>query len=274
MRKGTQEMVEQNKRVYSRREIVNVYNRSRRELTAAEQICLEIVPPGDRFSILDIGIGTGRTTEPLAKMFKSYVGIDYSAEMVRVARAYSPRNDLRVMDARKLQFDRHFDCVMFSFNGIDYVDYADRQIILAEVSRNLRVGGYFIYSTHNIHYSRVPGYLNNRWTTEIWLSPLHLLLTPWRQVQRLINRTRNFSRQSAGVIPGVAYVNDPGESFDLITTYVDIALELQQLARHGFTALQTVGSRKQSPQYDGADPWVYIAAQKQTEGLPASLFKT
>lgn len=266
-------MVEQNKHVYSRRGIVNGYNRSKRELTAAERICLDIIPPGDRLSILDIGIGTGRTTEPLAKMFKNYVGIDYSAEMVRVARAFSPHNDLRVMDARKLQFDRHFDCVMFSFNGIDYVDYADRQIILAEVSRNLRVGGYFIYSTHNIHYSRVPGYLNSRWPKELWLPPLHLWLTPWRQAQRFINRTKNFSRQSVGVIPGVAYVNDPGESFDLITTYVDIALEAQQLARHGLKVLRTVGSRKHVPQYDGADPWVYIAAQKQTEAPPVSPFE-
>ena len=33
------------------------------------------------------------------------------------------------MDSRRLEFTQQFDCVMFSFNGIDYVNYSERQSI-------------------------------------------------------------------------------------------------------------------------------------------------
>jgi len=96
-------------------------------LTAPEQYCLDLVPVPRRHSILDIGVGAGRTTVQLSKMFEKYVGIDCSDNMIAAARTFFPGADLRIMDARRLDFSEPFDCVMFSFNGIDYVDYAERQ---------------------------------------------------------------------------------------------------------------------------------------------------
>src|SRR5580765_1477335 len=52
--------------------------------------------------ILDIGIGGGRTTAPLLKLTRSYVGIDFSKEMILAAKQKNPGADLLVCDARDL----------------------------------------------------------------------------------------------------------------------------------------------------------------------------
>jgi ubiquinone/menaquinone biosynthesis C-methylase UbiE len=53
-------------------------------------------------AILDIGIGTGRTTRHLLNISKNYIGIDYSHTMVCVARHAFPGVRLLHMDARDL----------------------------------------------------------------------------------------------------------------------------------------------------------------------------
>ena len=46
--------------------------------------------------ILDLGIGAGRTTGHLLAIAGSYVGVDYSAQLVAAARERFPEADLRV----------------------------------------------------------------------------------------------------------------------------------------------------------------------------------
>ena len=53
--------------------------------------------------ILDIGIGTGRTTPLLRLLTDDYVGIDYAANMVKAAKSAFPGVDLRVGDVRDLR---------------------------------------------------------------------------------------------------------------------------------------------------------------------------
>jgi trans-aconitate methyltransferase len=59
-------------------------------LTVPEKYCLDLVPLSRRRSIVDIGIGAGRTTGPLSEMFEQYVGIDYSPEMIQAAKSGFP----------------------------------------------------------------------------------------------------------------------------------------------------------------------------------------
>lgn len=251
----------QNKSSYRKGRIVRGYRKIGAGLTIRERACFDVVPASDRGSILDIGIGAGRTTGPIAEMFKNYVGIDYSPEMIEAARLQYPGKDLRVMDARKLDLDEQFDCVMFSFNGIDCVDYADRQLILRQVIRKLRRGGYFIYSTHKLDYPRVAVWMNCFWVKEL-LVKRRQLLRHWNQFCVIFNRYRNFGRQTIDKSLGIAYVNDPGLYFATITTYVDMAKELEMLRRYGFRTLITIGNTNETPGYDSNDNWVYIAAQK------------
>lgn len=99
--------------------------------------------------VLDIGVGAGRTTDLLEDMASSYLGIDYTPEMIALAAANHPDKHFQLMDARDLSAlaDASFDLVVFSFNGIDSVDGAGRIAVLTSVARVLAPGGVFLFST-------------------------------------------------------------------------------------------------------------------------------
>lgn len=103
----------------------------------------------ERPRILDIGVGAGRTAGLLAGRGSSYLGVDYTSEMVALARAHHPAVRFELMDARDLSAlgSGGFDLVVFSYNGIDSVDGAGRAAVMAEVARVLRPGGLFVFSS-------------------------------------------------------------------------------------------------------------------------------
>ncbi len=229
-------------------------------LTAAENHCLSYVPLDARGAVLDVGIGSGRTTAVVAPLFESYVGIDYSEPLLTMAQSNFPGMDLRVMDARRLDFDTVFDCVIFSFNGIDAVDADGRRLILSEIARVLKGGGYFIYSTHHAGHARVETWMTHFWVRELLRSVN--ILQPLRVVQTLSNRVANFTRQSRASEPGMLTVNDLGLSFSTLIMYVDPVKERTVLEGLGLSVEAMVGNGKDSPGYDERDAWVYIVARK------------
>ena len=101
--------------------------------------------------ILDIGMGTGRTTAALLDISDDYIGIDISPEMIAAARQRYPSALFEICDAREMSrfSDEAFDFIMFSYNGIDYVGHSDRLRILGEIHRVLAYGGIFVFSSHN-----------------------------------------------------------------------------------------------------------------------------
>ncbi|MCW2989478.1 MAG: Methylase [Solirubrobacterales bacterium] len=117
-----------------------------------EAAALEFLAPrvaGAR--VLDIGIGTGRTTTLLAGAAASYVGVDISPGMIAQARRRHPAADLRVGDARHLDFpDDSFDVAVFSFNGLDAVAHDERRLVLDGIARVLAPGGRVLISSLNI----------------------------------------------------------------------------------------------------------------------------
>lgn len=121
-------------------------------LTACERLLFDTyLKPG--MTILDLGVGGGRTTPYLSKLASFYVGIDYSEEMVQVCRGKYPSLQFEVADAADLSrfADETFDAIVFSFNGIDYLAPDDkRHDCLRECHRVLKPGGVFI-SRRTIH---------------------------------------------------------------------------------------------------------------------------
>jgi ubiquinone/menaquinone biosynthesis C-methylase UbiE len=140
---------------------VEFYRTFRDDLFPGEEHLFDtLVWPGQR--VLDLGIGTGRTSRPLADRVRPpgderaatgrYVGLDYSAKMVAAARSAAPDLDLIEGDAADLGAfaDGSFDVVVFSFNGIDCL-HPDRvrHACLAEIARVLVADGTFIVSAHD-----------------------------------------------------------------------------------------------------------------------------
>jgi SAM-dependent methyltransferase len=161
------------------------YRRISGYINAGERRVFEI---GSSFTgpgrILDIGVGGGRTAGLLRDRAKSYVGVDYTPEMVRLARRNHPDLRFEVMDARDLSAfgNASFDLVVFSYNGIDSVDAAGREAIMAEASRVLADGGSFVFSTfhRNWHgFQQRVDYRRLEWTA----NPVRLGLRTFRYVE-------------------------------------------------------------------------------------------
>ena len=141
------------KRVYESNDFVDDYL-PQIELQIPEMSILEELRSQlPSWRMLDIGVGTGRTTKHFASLVKEYVGVDYSSALIKACGEKFPKCRLEWADARNLSFfdDASFDFVLFSFNGIDAVEHQDRLAILCEIRRVLRKGGYFCFSTLNLN---------------------------------------------------------------------------------------------------------------------------
>lgn len=186
--------------------------------------------------LIDIGIGTGRTTGHVARRAADYTGIDYSPEMVARARTRYPDVRIDVMDARRMPGfgDGEFDIAMFSYNGIDYVDHADRLKILAEVRRVLRPQGMFVFSAHRLGVVVPPAAA---------LTNLRLSLNPaksLRGVVRYAQGVRHARRMKARevVMPEYALLNDSAQEYQLLTYYIAPSAQKRQLITAGFAEVR------------------------------------
>ena len=153
-RSTNDEATEHNRDVFDQAEVVNEYTDEMVGLMPGEQAMFdEYLVAGS--SVLDLGVGGGRTTPYLAERASRYVGLDFAPRMVDACRSRFPDLDFVVGDASDLRAfrDGEFDAVVFSWNGIDCIHPEERRLqCLAEVQRVLRAGGTFFFSTHNARY--------------------------------------------------------------------------------------------------------------------------
>jgi ubiquinone/menaquinone biosynthesis C-methylase UbiE len=145
-----------NQKAYQKSELVKHYVRWGK-LLPPEAVILNLLKnrlAGMR--MLDIGVGGGRTTTYFSNLVSDYVGIDYSPEMVSACQArlsdFRGKVSFGVGDVRNMsQFPENaFDFILFSFNGIDGISWADRKLALREIHRVGKPGGYFCFSSHNL----------------------------------------------------------------------------------------------------------------------------
>jgi SAM-dependent methyltransferase len=250
------------KNAYRRPDVVNYYATTN-ELTAAERVLFE------RFrsdivgkKVLDIGIGTGRTTPHLAAMAGHYIGFDYSPEMVQCARKLHPQLEILECDARDLSRfgPEAFDFILFSFNGIDSVSDSDRQVVLRQILGALRPGGAFAFSAHNLASFR---------TSAFSLKNLHWTLNPWRflggcryYVRGMLNHLS--ARGNEVRTPDYALLTERAANYQYLNYYVSKALQVEQLERAGFTNVEiyTENGKPTRVQNDDRDRWIYYSARK------------
>jgi ubiquinone/menaquinone biosynthesis C-methylase UbiE len=110
------------------------WNQPHAERNAAD--LRELLGPGDG-RCLDLGCGSGHYFDAIAATGRTVVGLDYSADQLRVARGRSPR--VVRGDAAALPFaDRAFATVTTLWISTDVDDFA---AVLAEAARVLAPGG-------------------------------------------------------------------------------------------------------------------------------------
>jgi ubiquinone/menaquinone biosynthesis C-methylase UbiE len=207
-----------------------------------EETILRLMLPELRTArMLDLGVGGGRTTLHFARCAREYVGADYSESMIcecqRRFATYPDPLSFVVCDARSLQMfaSGSFDFILFSFNGIDYVNHSDRLIILKEIRRVGKPGSWFCFSSHNLNFCGQLFDLRQM----ISLNPKFAKRTAKRLILRFVYnwrfRSANLRRSQYMMI------NDGIHSCQLLTYYIRPEEQLSQLSAN-FTDIRVFSS--------------------------------
>ena len=146
--------MKENKDIYESNDIVKSYSHDNYIFSPELAIIKKLKEESISGSMLDIGMGAGRTTKHFSTHFKKYIGLDYSQTMVSMARKqFANYSNCEFIngDARSMSMfsDNSFDFILFSFNGIDCVSIADREIVLKEIYRVAKPSALFFFSFHN-----------------------------------------------------------------------------------------------------------------------------
>jgi ubiquinone/menaquinone biosynthesis C-methylase UbiE len=193
-----------NLRTYNAPKVADYYANLNR-LTPCERLLFRNhIKPG--MSVLDLGVGGGRTTFYLSRVASRYVGVDYSEAMIQICRGKFPDLDFRLTDASDLSVfpSASFDAIVFPFNGLDYVVPDEkRKQCLRECHRVLRPEGVFLFSSH---------------------SPLSILVRPaWDR-----GRVRAFARK---------FVPQRHACFRVAVGAMTVAKAIQALIRAGINSI-------------------------------------
>lgn len=233
---------------------VEYYARAEGLDPAEQALFTRYLSPG--MAMLDIGVGGGRTTPYLASVAKTYVGIDYSPEMIRSCRRKFPELRFEVCDAGDMSaFDEQsFDAAVFAFNGIDYLPTgAARARCLAEIGRVLVDGGVFIFSSHN---ARALGVVPR-------LRDARGLRVGWRIARAAAKSMQLASRnlRNGAFRAGEGYVWDAHHGG--LWTYCSTPRALApQLKVAGLEVIQVVNGVNPRVRTDYLVPWHYYACRR------------
>lgn len=250
-----------NQKTYFSSSVLHSYREFR--LMRAEALALLKYQPyfADK-NILDIGIGTGRTTVYLAPMAKEYVGIDFSPTFIDFVNKTMPHVTAKLGDMRDLgdYKSERFDFVLGSFNVLDVVTHEDRIKTLGEVHRVLKPGGLFIFSSHNYALAS----MGSGPTLERSIDPARAAVRFVRWARRVRNY-RNWKKHWV-ITADYAIITDPGHDFAALHYYINHDTQRRQLAASGFSTLDVFdidGDPLAPGDVDTKSPYVTYVAQKQ-----------
>jgi ubiquinone/menaquinone biosynthesis C-methylase UbiE/dienelactone hydrolase len=235
-----------------------------RTLAPTERVLLaRLAPTLGAMDMLELGVGTGRTAYTFAPLVRRYVGLDYSPAMLAQAEtllAHDTNVELVLGDARDLScVDGPFDLVTFSFNGIDAVSYDDRQLVLAQVAKNLRAGGWFMFSSHSTmalplatKKVRSPRLMRSR----VYRSYARVDdVRYWWKVRR-VNRDLQLDQARS---QGWTIVKNFGHGFQIDDCYVEPSHQVEVLEHLGFQGIELFDreGRPVTATDPGDTPWLH-----------------
>lgn len=223
-------MIETNQQTYTDPQIVRHYAQLQQLQGAEAELLAQLRPHLSTMKMLDLGVGGGRTTAHFAPLVAEYVGLDYSPEMIAACQQRFPqaRSKWRfeVGDVRDLSRfpDDAFDLILFSFNGLDYIEHRDRLLALQEIHRVGKPGGYFFFSSHNLQ--GIESLF--RWRDRLRWNPIHNYVeTIMWAVLRWVNRHLTLDALAAA---DYAIINDEPHNFRLANYYIRPHAQHQQLS--------------------------------------------
>jgi SAM-dependent methyltransferase len=217
--------------------------------------------------ILDLGVGAGRTTAFMRLLTDAYVAVDSSPEMVAAARAVFPGLDVRHGDARDLsEFpSATYSLVLFSYNGIDYLDHDGRLRVYDEVRRVLRPGGIFAYSTFSKDshlYGQRP-WFQGPWPPTVRRVARGLVDAP-RRLPRLPALYANWWKSHRASEDHGGWGTAPVAALDFeLVHFTTVRFEQTTLAERGFGVRKMLDRRGSSTSARCDDPWFFVLAEKK-----------
>jgi len=204
--------------VYQSKSIVASYACKENLQPAEQSILREIKDSLKPMTMLDIGVGAGRTTIHFAPLVKEYMGIDYSHNMIEVCKSRFANLSFQTVDVRQMEIfkDNTFDFILFSYNGIDCISHEDRTKALMEIKRVAKQGSLFCFSTHHL------GYIKNFMKVS-WNEDIVRVIQRYYQAKEILKSHRPY-----GII------RDGGGDFQLHLYYIKPSEQVKTLQQMGF----------------------------------------
>lgn len=270
------------KKVYNHKKITSDYA-SRDYIDNAEQnIIKNLGLKLKDMTMLDMGVGAGRTTKYFLPLVNCYIGADYAPNMIKECRKkFSRRNIFEVIDVRNMKkfADNMFDFVLFSYNGIDSFNEQSRLAALREIKRVLKNKGYFAFSTHNINWKNIfdifrfktiyKKIIDKSKKNKAGYKKLFLFFKAFYLMLRLsiLNKRlflasfiRNLQEQGYGILADNS-LNGKVKIF-----YSSLEYQLKQLRKEGFTAIEIFaadGTETNDERILNKGCWIYYLCQLQ-----------
>jgi ubiquinone/menaquinone biosynthesis C-methylase UbiE len=128
-----------------------------RFIDTQEKRILDHLLTGCEEPILDLACGSGRLLK------YATIGVDASAEMLKLAKAKYPEKQLLQAEANAMPLDPASVDTVISFHFFMHLDRPDIENILTEVHRVLKNGGRFIFDIPSGKRRKLLGYSTNSW---------------------------------------------------------------------------------------------------------------
>ena len=251
---------EANRKVYFAPGAVRYYLSE--SLTPQEETCLRLCHAHIAGkTVLDIGVGAGRTTRYLQPLADRYEAVDYSPVMVRFMQQAMPGVSVRQADWRDLSAfaDENFDFIFATSNVIDALGHEDRLKALAEARRLLRSGGVLAFSAHNLKYRWARRTPRLQWSN----NPLRLpaCIAQYLRSRKNYLRLRELHSETAEY----AVVTDEGHDYACLHYYAARETVARQLANAGLRLIDVIDHQGHAmaagDDESGSPNFMYIAAR-------------